>query len=256
VAQREVVLDRIVRVEAAQRRRDVACHRPAGARVARQPQAAADADHVRVERHDELRRRNARPEAEIERIVAHHPAQKQIQPLASGSRRRAGEEVTDAGPPGHPAVRRFQVERERARRETVERRFEIVRRRIVRVGEEAFDRSRAIDHLRHQPDECGQIRTARPAMHDAGKRRPVARRIEPADVRRRPRTDDGEDALDRLQHARHAAEGERRRDESHHLAIVRPLEPPDDLDGVGRGVGVVELGVQPIEDGLQRFDLQ
>jgi hypothetical protein len=56
VAEREVVLDRIVRVEAAQRRRDVARHAPARTRVAREPQAAADADHVRVERHDELRR--------------------------------------------------------------------------------------------------------------------------------------------------------------------------------------------------------
>ena len=59
VAQREVVLHRILRVEAAKRRRDVARHRPARARVARQTQTAADADDVRVERHDELGRGHA-----------------------------------------------------------------------------------------------------------------------------------------------------------------------------------------------------
>ena len=86
VAEREVVLHRIVRIERAQRRGDVARHPPARAGVARQPQAPADADHVRVERHDQLRRRHARPDAEIERVAPHHPAQEQIQPLAARCR--------------------------------------------------------------------------------------------------------------------------------------------------------------------------
>jgi len=250
VAQREVVLDWIVRVEAAERRGDVAGHRPARTRVPREPQAAADTNDVRVERHDELRGRDARPDAEIEGIVPHHPAQKQIQPLASGSRRGAREEVADARPPGDSTVRRLQIERERARRKAVERRLEIVSGRVVRFGEEAFDRSRTIDHLLHQPDERDEIGAAGPAMHDAGKRRPLACGIEPADVCRRPRTHDGEHALDRLQHAHHAAEGERRGNEADDLAIVGPLEPPHDLNGIGRGVRVVELGVEPIEHGL------
>ena len=69
---------------------------PARARVARQPQTAADANDVRVERHDQLRRRHARPDAEIERVAAHHPAQEQIQPLAGAARRRPRKEVADA----------------------------------------------------------------------------------------------------------------------------------------------------------------
>ncbi len=96
VAEREVVLHRIERIERAQRRGDVARHPPARAGVRRQPQAAADADHVRVERHDQLRRRHARPDAEIERVAAHHPAQKQVQPLARRPGRRARKEVADA----------------------------------------------------------------------------------------------------------------------------------------------------------------
>ena len=54
-------------IETPERRRDVLRHPPARARVASQTKAAADADHVRVERHDQLRRRDARPHAEIER---------------------------------------------------------------------------------------------------------------------------------------------------------------------------------------------
>ena len=75
----------------AQRRGDVARHPPARARVRRQAQAAADADHVGVERHDQLRRRHPRPHAEIERVAADHPAQEQVQPLAAPTRPRDAE---------------------------------------------------------------------------------------------------------------------------------------------------------------------
>src|SRR5262249_7712890 len=54
VAEREVVLHGIVGVEATERRGDVARHRPSRAPVARQTQTPADADDVRVERHDQL----------------------------------------------------------------------------------------------------------------------------------------------------------------------------------------------------------
>jgi hypothetical protein len=37
---------------------------------------------MRVEGHDEHRRRHAPPHAEIERIAANHPPQKQVQALA------------------------------------------------------------------------------------------------------------------------------------------------------------------------------
>src|SRR5438067_9061901 len=107
MAEREVVLHGIVGVERAQRRRDIARHRPAGARIAREPQAAADADHVRVERHDELCRRHAPPDAEIQRVPAHHPTQEQIQPLASRPGGRARKEIADARARRHAAVSRL-----------------------------------------------------------------------------------------------------------------------------------------------------
>ena len=53
VAQGKIEADRIVRVEATQRIRDIDRHLPPGARVARQLQAASEANDVRVERDDQ-----------------------------------------------------------------------------------------------------------------------------------------------------------------------------------------------------------
>jgi len=66
---------------------------------------------VRVERHDELAGRHARPHAEVERVVANHPPQKQVEPLARAALRRLRKEVADAWPLRHTAVRGFQIER-------------------------------------------------------------------------------------------------------------------------------------------------
>jgi hypothetical protein len=85
MAEREVVLDRVLRVELAQRRRDVAGHRPAGAGIPCEAKTAADADHVRVERDDERGGRDAGPDAEIQLVAPDHPSEKEVQPLAGAS---------------------------------------------------------------------------------------------------------------------------------------------------------------------------
>ena len=92
---------------------------------------------------------------------------------------------------------------------------------------------------------------ARPAVDDAGERRAVAARIEAPDVGGRRRPDHRQHPLDRLQHARHAPERERRRDEADDLAVVVALEAPDDLNRIGRRIGMVEVGVEPVEDRFQ-----
>ena len=69
VADREVELHRIDRVDRAQRRGDVRGHPPAGTLERGQPQALTDANDVRVERHDQLARPHLRPHAEIDAIV-------------------------------------------------------------------------------------------------------------------------------------------------------------------------------------------
>ena len=54
-----------------------------------EPQASADANHVGVERHDQLRRLHARPDAQVDAIDADHPAQEQVEALAGAAGTRA-----------------------------------------------------------------------------------------------------------------------------------------------------------------------
>jgi len=188
---------------------------------------------MRVERHDEFRRRHARPHTQVQCVVTNHPAQEQIQPLATGTCGRPRKEVADAGTLRHAAIGVSQIQRQRARREVVERAFDIVCSGVVAVQEEAFERPGAVDHLPHQPQQRDDVGRARPAMDDAAERRRVAAWIEATNVGGGLRADHGEHALDRLQDARHPAKRQRSGHESHHLAIVVSREAPDDLDGIG-----------------------
>ena len=108
MADREVEPNRIDGIEAPQRVGDVSGHPPAGARVAGQAEAAADADHVRIERHDELRGRHAAPDAEVDPIVlafakqalqfgaAHTMAQAMKNEQAESARLKAAREAAKA----------------------------------------------------------------------------------------------------------------------------------------------------------------
>ena len=68
--------------------------------------------------------------------------------------------------------------------------------------------------------------------------RAVEHRVEGAHECRRMRPHDVEQRLNRVQHARHAAEREAGRAEADDLAIVRPREPANDVDRIGGGVDV------------------
>ena len=134
---------------------------------------------------------------------------------------------------------------------TVERGFDILRRRVVAFEEEIFDRPGAVDHLPHDPQQRDQIRSARPPMDDIGERGAVTMGIEAAHVGRRLAAHHRQHALDRLQHARDAPERQRRGAEADDLAILRRLPPADNLDRIGRRIRIVEALVQPIERRLQ-----
>ena len=114
-------------IDRAQRRGDVGGHAPAGALEPGQPQALPHADDVRVERHDQLARTDLLPHAEIDPILADHPAQEQVQPLACAARRWPREEIRDAGLRPLATIDRRHVERERARRERLQRLADIDR---------------------------------------------------------------------------------------------------------------------------------
>ena len=82
-------------------------------------------------------------------------------------------------------------------------------------------------------------------------RRPVASRIEGTDKRRRMRTHGREQRFDGIEHAGDAPEGERRSAEADDLAIVRRGVAPDDVNGIGGGVGVIEGAVELLEPTLE-----
>jgi hypothetical protein len=211
---------------------------------------------VRIERHDELGRRDPRPHPQIEPVVADHPAQKQIHPFAAAARGRAGKKITDAWSFRYFSICRTEVERQRARRKAIERTFDVLRRRIVTFEEEPFDRPRAVDHLLHDPQECDQIRPPRPSMDDIREGGAVAMGIESADVRSRLAVHHCEHAFNGLQHARNASERQGRGAQAGDLAILRRRPPADNLDGIGRRVRIVEALVQAIERRLQFTNLQ
>jgi hypothetical protein len=175
---------------------------------------------VRVERHDQLRRRHARPDAEVERVLPHHPAHEEIEPLAPAAGRRPRKKVADAWTRRHAPVRRSEIECEGARRKTVERQFDVRGGWIVAFEKEALDRSAAVDHLPQHPKERHQVAIPRPAVDEAGKGWAVACGIESTDVLGRTAAHDGQQALDRLQDAGHASERQRARAEADHFAIV------------------------------------
>ncbi len=94
---------------------------------------------------------------------------------------------------------------------------------IVAFEEEPFDRARTVDHLLQDPQQRDDVRPANPAVHEPGERLLLSDGIERAHVGRRPIADNRQQPLDRLEDARHAAEGERRRAERR--------RPRDRLDG-------------------------
>ena len=190
VAEGEVVLDRIERVEAAQRGRDVARHPPARARIRRQAEAAADANHVGVERDNQPRpaTRGAR-RRDRGRRAAPSSGETGSAACSRCPPRAAERNSRRPGAPGTRPYARLEIERQRPRREAVER----PRRRPPTLAsspssEERLDRSGAIDHLLQQPEQRDEVGAARPAMDEAVERRAVAARIE-ARGRTRPAPD-------------------------------------------------------------------
>ena len=189
---------------------------PARADVARQPQAAAEPDDVRVERHDQLRaggrastRRGPPRRAAPSSAGTGSAACRRCQPTAaerSSTRRDAL---------GHAAVGAPDVERQRARRETVER-----GRRCPAPPdrqpsqEEPFDRARAIEHL---PQDQSSATMSTPRVQRWTIARSSGRRRLGSKLRTKaagPRPDDARSSVSiELQHARHAPERQRRRAE-------------------------------------------
>jgi hypothetical protein len=245
VAQREVESDGIDRVDRAKRRRDLRRHPPPRRPVSRQTQALPEADHVRVERHDQLRRRDPRPRPEIHGVTAHHPAQEQVEALAAAPGGRTREEVAHARPLRHAPVRRAKIELQRAARKAVERRADVRRVAVVPFEEELFDRACPIEHLPQDPEERDEIAPARPPVHHAAKLGMRAGRIELAHESRRLGAEKACQRLHGVQHAGNTAERERSGAEADDFLIARRRISSNDLHRIGRRllaiVGLIQI---------------
>jgi len=215
--------------------------------MARQSEAPPQPNDVRIERNDEPGWGHERPRSKVDLIASNHPTQKQIETLAGASGRRPGEEKTDACPLWHSAVSGAEIRFERASRECVERRPDIRGHRIVTRNEEALDGARFAKHPLQDEQQRHEIATSDPAMDDGIDRCSIACWVEAPHEPRRMRTHGREERLDRVQHARDAAERQRRSAEPDDLAVLRRRVAPDDVNRIGRRVDVVERAVQIVQ---------
>lgn len=96
MAKREVVLDRVFRIELPQRSGDLFSRRPRRGPTICQPEVTTDAMNVRVDRNHELRGRD-RPEPEVDAVGrTNHPSRVEDESLARASSARIADQVTQA----------------------------------------------------------------------------------------------------------------------------------------------------------------
>jgi hypothetical protein len=80
--QDKIVANRVIRRQAFEGLRDLQGRPEVGLFSFREPQHEADSVHVRIQRDDELGRRDSPPPAGIDLILPDHPSQEEVQPLA------------------------------------------------------------------------------------------------------------------------------------------------------------------------------
>src|SRR5437660_83225 len=96
VAEREVELHRVGRVDRREPSRDLLRHAPGARASAREADRAADVLDVGVDRHQQARRRHGCPQAEVGRLPPDHPAQVEVQALARAAERGQRKEMAIA----------------------------------------------------------------------------------------------------------------------------------------------------------------
>jgi len=121
---------------------------------------------VRVERDNELGRRQAGPDTEVDCVPSHHPPEKQVEPFARAAGGGTGKEIGHPTPAGPVAVDLIEVERARPSRELVQRRTDIRRGGLVAVDEEPLNRPRFRDYPPQDPEQRDQVHAADPAVHE------------------------------------------------------------------------------------------
>ena len=252
VTEGKVVPNGILHADRAEGCRDFGRHLPVWRRISSQTKAAPEANHVGIERNDEPGWRQECPRSEIDRVPAHHPAKKEIEPLACASRRRAGKEVADARTRRKAAICRRQVGLKGADGKRFERDGDIGCGRIVAGYEETLDRPGLAEDPLKDEQERHEIPAANPAMNERIDGRPMPYGVEPTDKCRRVRAHRGQQRFDGIENARDTPERESGGAEADHLAVVRRWISPDDVNGIGGGVDVIEGSIEVLEPILEK----
>jgi len=99
--------------------------------------------------------------------------------------------------------------------------------------------------------QCDEIASANPPMHQRIDGFPMPRRVERTDERGRLRAHDRQQRFDGIENAGDAAESQRGSAETDDLTIVRRRVAPDDVNGVGGSVDVIEGPVEVLEPTLE-----
>ncbi len=206
-----------------------------------------EANDVRIEWNNQLGGRHARPDAEVDLVRPHHPAQVEVQAFARAPRGRTGKEVAHAGPARHPSVGAADVERQGASREAVERGADIFMLVRQAFDEELLDASVAIEHLAQNPEQRDQVNAARPPVHHRAKLGVRGVGFEASHEGGRMRSHDPEQRGDRVDDARDAAERQRRGAEPGDFAILVARIRPHEMHGIRRRLLAVVGVVQHVE---------
>ncbi len=253
--EREVVFDGVARIEAAQPSRDVEGHGPAGRAIAREADATRDRVDVGVERDHEVGRVHALPDAQIDSVPAHHPAQVEVEPLARAAvaRRREEEAHARGGRQPAPWVQAAVVEGESALGERGERVGDL-RRRGGPLQEESFHRSRLRAHLLQEQEKAGDVASiVEPVLEPAQEalRFPRVQAVDRLRGMLAQRLDDTRDAaLDLLD----VAVGQGRSDQADDLAVRIGGLLADELEGVGVDESMVVVRVEVVQAGSKLRD--
>lgn len=104
MAEGEVILEGIFRIETFEALGDLYSHVPILGISLREAETAAYASDVGIQGHDQSRLRYILPETEIDVPVAYHPSQKQVHPLAGTAFGRQREELEEPGSHHIPPV--------------------------------------------------------------------------------------------------------------------------------------------------------
>ena len=247
MAEGKIVPDWIKRIDRAKGCGNFGRHLPVWRPIAGQSEAPPQPNDVGIEGNDEPGRGHECPHSKVNFVTPNHPAQKQIEPLAGASRRRPGEEITDARPLRHSAVSRTKIGVQRASGKGVERGPDIRSCDVVAFNEETLDGACFPEHSLQDEQQGNEISTSDPAVDHWIDGCSIAFCVEAPHEAGRMRSHGGEKRLDRVQDARDAAKGERRRAEADDLAVLRRCVAPDDVNRVGRRVDVIECPVEILE---------